>query len=95
MPRSYLLWLAEVDAVASEAERLAHSESARREAGALALELRVARARAERETIPRKAFRFTPSEALGEIAWRAVLNARERAVQRRNVARLRVPDFDT
>jgi hypothetical protein len=83
MSRSYLLWLAEVDAVACEAERLA--EDAHRVAVALVLELRVARARAERESIPRKAFRFTPSDGADALALRAVLGARETA-KRRGVA---------
>jgi hypothetical protein len=87
MSRSYLLWLAEVDEVACEAKRIAHSDDTHRAAEALTLELRVARAHAEREAIARKAFRFTPSEAVHELALRAVVGAREQAAQRR----IRIP----
>jgi len=71
-----MLWLAEVDAVIAEVDRIASQQQDDALAVRLRGELASGRSLAERKSVASKAFHFAPSPAGAELGQRAIAAAR-------------------
>lgn len=73
---SFLIWIAEVEAVSAQAIRIGVARNTRLLGMTLGHELRQAASLAEERLLARKAFHFTPSSELAPLAKEAIEAAR-------------------